>query len=158
LRVHQGVLLASPAESSVAVGLSSCSGVQAALVVGRQALDVDEGVALKDASGLGISTFECVPVVVLPYVVDGVEQSSSGQGGRTSGCVGDVVVLHGDLIIGSDHLKSPVVIAVATSSGVRRLAVDVVAGECDALARVEAEDIVLAAGTSSLMMIVSEGS
>jgi hypothetical protein len=45
------------------------------------------------------------------------------------------------------------VIAVAASGGVRRLAVDVVAGECDALARVEAEDVMLAAGTSSLLMV-----
>ena len=99
-----------------------------------------------------------MPVIVLPHVVDSVEQSSSGQGGRASGGVGDVVVFHRDLIVGSDHLEGPIVIAVAASSGVRRLAVNVVAGECDALARVEAEDIMLAAGTSSLMMIVSEGS
>ena len=97
-------------------------------------------------------------IVVLPDVVDGVEQSSSGQGGRTTGCVGDVIVLHGDLIVGADHLESPIVVAVAASSGVRRLAINVVAGKSDALARVEAEDVMLAAGTSSLIIMVREES
>ena len=99
-----------------------------------------------------------MPVVVLPDVVDGVEQSSAGQGWRAAGCVGDVIVLHRDLVVGSDHLKSPIVVAVAAASGVGRLAVDVVAGECDALVGVEAEDVMLAAGASSLVMVVSEGS
>jgi hypothetical protein len=82
--------------------------------------------------------------------------SSAGQSWRAAGCISDVFVFHRDLIVGSDHLYSPIVIAVAAASGVGRFAADVVAGECNALVRVEAEDTMLAAGASSLMILVSE--
>lgn len=44
-------------------------------------------------------------------------------------------------------------IAVAAACGVGRFAVDVVAGECDTLAGVETEDVVLTAWASSLVAV-----
>lgn len=60
-----------------------------------------------------------------------------------------MVVLHCDLVILAGHLKRPVVVAIAAGTEVR-LAVDEVVGGGGAPARVEAENIVLAAGTSGL--------
>lgn len=85
---------------------------------------------------------------VEPHVVDGVEQRLAAEGEATAAGLGDVVVLHGDGIGCTDHLEDPVVVAVA-AGGVRG-AVDEVAGEGDAGAGSKAENVVLAAGTSSL--------
>lgn len=88
-------------------------------------------------------------VVVVPHVVDGVEESATAEGRAAAEGLVDVVVLHGDLVVGADHLEGPVVESVA-AGGVVGLAVDEVVGESDALSGVEVEDVVLAAKTGSL--------
>lgn len=59
------------------------------------------------------------------------------------------MVLTGDLVIFADHLECPVMVPV-TASGEVRIAVDEVVGECDALAGVETEHIVLTPRASGL--------
>lgn len=61
------------------------------------------------------------------------------------------MVLTGDLVILADHLECPVMIPI-TAGGKVRIAVDEVVGECDALAGVESEHIVLTARASGLVI------
>lgn len=156
LRVVKRIRLADALESAVAICIRGRSGEQAAFEIGRQSRDVGEDVALEDAAGGGFAALEGVAVVVLPDVVDGVQEGASGQGGGAAGCAGDEVGFQRDLVAFADHLEGPVVVAVAAAGRVGRLAVDVVVGERDAGAGVVAEDVVLAARSGGLFLRVSE--
>lgn len=87
---------------------------------------------------------------VEPDVVDGVEQGLTTKSWATARGLGDVVVLHRDRVTSANHLKDPVVIAIAASRVIRK-AVDEVAGKGDASRRSEPEHIVLSARASSLV-------
>lgn len=60
------------------------------------------------------------------------------------------MVLTGDLVILADHLECPIMVPI-TAGGKVRIAVDEVVGECDALAGVESQHIVLTARASGLV-------
>lgn len=91
--------------------------------------DVLENVALSDDVGTG-TDLERVSGVVVPVVVNGMEDGVSLDLGRTSRGVVDVVTLHGDHIVGTIEVDTPVVVSV-TSGRVIRDTVDVVVGESD---------------------------
>lgn len=152
LRVLEEVGLAGAAKGKLALRVGARGSEETALVVGNHLLYVDKDVTLKDAAGGGFTSLDGVAVVVLPDVVDGVKKSLAAEGRAAASGALDVVVLHGDLVVLANHLKGPVVVAVA-SSGVGRLAVDEVVGQRDALAGVEAEDVVLAARACSLSLL-----
>jgi hypothetical protein len=70
--------------------------------------------------------FKSMAVVILPDIVDSVQQGCAWKGGRAACRAGDVVAFHGDLVAFADHFEGPVVVAVAAAGGVRGLAVYVV--------------------------------
>lgn len=142
-----------PLESSVAVVIRRRSSEHTALVIRRQSLNVSEDIALEDAASCSLATLDSVAVVVMPDVIDGVEESASRQGGRATSCAGDVVAFHRYLVAFADHFEGPVVVAVAAAGGEGRLSVDVVVRERDAGAGIVAEDVVLAAGSGGLHWI-----
>ena len=144
--------LARPAQSSAALLVRGGIGgaEKLAFIVGDQVLHVVEDVALEDTARAGITALEQVALNIRPDVVDGVEKGLTAERGTATGCLGDVVVLQGDGVAGADHLEDPVVVAIAAGRVVGST-VDEVAGQGDAGAGREAEDVVLAAGTSSLV-------
>ena len=89
---------------------------------------------------------------VVPDIVDGMEKSFAAQCRATTSSLGDVVILHADGVAGADHLKHPIMVAVA-SSRVVGLTVDEVAREFDARARCVTENIMLSARAGSLSSI-----
>lgn len=93
-------------------------GGELALVVGDELLNLDEGVGLEDSSRGRLAALGSVAVDVLPHVVNGVEKCGAAQGGATASRFVSVVVLHGDLVILADHLKSPVVVPVTAGGEV----------------------------------------
>lgn len=143
--------LARPSESSAAllvrVGVRGTK--ELASVVGYNILNVVEDVTLEDSTGASITSLEQVTLDVEPDVVHSVKEGLAAKGRATASSLGDVVVLHGDGVASANHLENPVVVAIATS-GVVRGTVDEVAGQGDASAGRETEDIVLSAGASSL--------
>jgi hypothetical protein len=145
--------LASPAQRRAAllIGTLIRRPKQLASVVRNNILYIVEHVALEDSARAGVPALEEVAFDVGPDVVDGVEQRLAAERGPAAGGFGDVVVLHGDGVAGADHLEDPVVVAVAAGGEVG-LSVDEVAGEGDASAGCEAEDVVLAAGTGGLFI------
>ena len=143
--------LARPSESSAAllvrVGVRGTK--ELASVVGYNILNVVEDVTFEDSTGASITSLEQVTLDVEPDVVHSVEEGLAAEGRAAASSLGDVVVLHGDGVASANHLENPVVVAIATS-GVVRGTVDEVAGQGDASAGRETEDIVLSAGASSL--------
>ena len=100
------------------------------LTVNRRFSDdwnVLENVALSDDVGTG-TDLERVSRVVVPVVVNGVKDGVSLNLWRTSRSMVDVVTLHGDHIVGTIEIDTPVVVSV-TSGRVIRDTVDVVVGE-----------------------------
>jgi len=75
------------------------------------------------SSAKGKLTFRSGAAVILPDIVDSVKKSVSAQSRASAGGAVDIVVLHGDLIVFTDHLEGPVVVTIATS-GEGRFAVD----------------------------------
>jgi hypothetical protein len=120
---------AESARASEAVDLADASEVFAASSVGgggwcgeefaahgsvEDGWNVLENVTFsKDVSTL--TDLESVSAVVVPVVVDGVEESVSLDLGGSSAGVVDVVALHGDEIVGSVEVDTPVVVSVASS-------------------------------------------
>jgi hypothetical protein len=64
-----------------------------------------------------------VAVNVVPHIINSVEKSSAAQRWPPASGLIDIVILHSNLIILANHLKGPVVIAIAASTEVR-LAID----------------------------------
>jgi len=86
---------------------------------------------------------------VRPHIVHGVQERFPTQGRPATRGLSNVVVLHGDGVARTDHLEHPVMVPVAAGRVVR-CAVDEVAGQRDARAGREAEDVVLATGACCL--------
>jgi len=69
--------------------------------------------------------------VIIPEVVDYVDDGIASKLGRAALGVVDVVVLEGDCVLGAGQVHGPVVVGV-TASGPLGLAIDEVVGDCDA--------------------------
>jgi len=79
--------------------------------------------------------------VVVPEVVDDVDDGVASELGRAALCVGDVVVLERNGVLGAGHVHCPVVVGVA-AGGPLGIAVDEVVGDCDAgVLRVAGHDV-----------------
>lgn len=91
-----------------------------------------------------LTDLESVAGVVVPVVVDSVQNGVALDLGRAAGSVVDVVSFHGDQVVAAVEVDAPVVVGVA-GGGVVGHAVDVVVGQGNAVGRRGAEDVVLAA-------------
>ena len=125
LGLFKKVDFASPAKGKLTIrsGTAVGSGEESPSIVSNELPDIDERVAFEDSTGLVRAAFDGMAVVVLPDIVDSVKKSVLTQSGASAGGAVDIVVLHGDLIVFTDHLKGPVVVAI-TASGEGRFAVD----------------------------------
>jgi len=141
--------ITTKSRTALLVGGSIRGAEELACVICDNVLDVVEDVALEDTTSTGITAFEQVALHVEPDIVDGVEQGLATKSRATASGLGDVVVLHGDRVTSANHLKDPVVIAIA-ASGVIRKTIDEVAGKGDASRGCESEHVVLSARASSL--------
>src|SRR5690242_6749417 len=143
--------LASPSERSAALLVRGGIGrsEELASILSDNVLDIVEDIAFENAAGPSVTTLEKMTLDIEPDVVDGMEEGLATEGGAATSSLGDVVVLHGDGVAGTDHLKDPVVVAIA-ARGVVGGAVDEVAGKSNAGAGSEAKDIMLATRASSL--------
>lgn len=143
--------LAGSAEGGFAPGGRAGIGdtEELALVVRLNCLHITEYVALEDTTSSGLTTLESMAVIPFPDVVDCMKQSVTTESRGATRCLRNVVVLHRNLVALANHFKRPVVVAIATS-GVRRLAIDVVVGQGDARAGVMAKNVMLAARLGSL--------
>lgn len=120
-----------------------------------RSLDTGEGVALgKDLGSVG--DLKSVAGVVLPVVVDCVQQSVAGDLWGTAGGAVDVVTFEGDLILRTSEIQSPVLVAI-TGRGPVRGAVDLAIGDGDAAGGSLAENDVLTADLGGLGERVSLG-
>lgn len=153
VRPRENVGLASATKSRSALVEGRLGGSKyAASIVGDDLVDLDEDVTLEEAAGCIVSTLEGVAVVVLPDVVDGVQEGAATErGGATSGAE-DVVVLQSNLVVFSDHLEGPVVVLVSAASRVGAFTIDEVVGQGHTGAGIEAEYIVLTTRASGLYL------
>lgn len=81
-----------------------------------------------------------------------MEESVGLDLGATAGGVVDVVALHGDHVVVTVEVDSPVVVAIA-GGGVIGDTVNVVVGERDAVVGAGTEDVVLATNTGGLLFV-----
>ena len=98
---------------------------------------------------------ERVAGVVVPVVVDSVEQGSlvcAADLGAAAGGVVDVVALEGDCVTAADEEEGPVVVVIA-AGGPRSVSVDLGVGDGHAVAGVVAGDDVLAADQGDLDVV-----
>lgn len=86
-----------------------------AVVLQKWGLDVLENVAFGDDTRAGAADVEGVAGVLVPHVVDGVEEGGASNLGGAAGGVVDVVADHGDEIAGAGEVDTPVVVVVAGS-------------------------------------------
>lgn len=77
------------------------------------------------------SAFDGMSNVVVPEVVDDVDDGIASELGRAALGVVDVIVLEGDCVLRAGQVHGPVVVGVA-AGGPFGLAVDEVVGDCDA--------------------------
>lgn len=114
-------------------GLARCivrrRSVDVAGVLFDRCLDVTEDRAFDERPCR--STFDGVADVVIPEVVDYVDDGVTSELGRAALGVVDVVVLEGDCVLGAGQVHGPVVVGV-TASGPLGLAIDEVVGDRDA--------------------------
>lgn len=113
--------------------------------------DVLKNVALSDDVSTG-TDFERVSGVVVPVVVDSVEDGVTLNLGGSSRGVVDVVTLHGDHVVGSIKVDSPVVVTIISSRVIRET-VDVVIGESNTVANERTENDVLTGNVVSGDMV-----
>lgn len=90
--------------------------------------------------------------VVLPVVVDGVQQGVTLDLRATAASLVDVVTLHGNHVIRSIEVDTPVVVSVA-GSGVVGFTVDEGVADCHAVVGLGAEDNVLATNAGGLFCL-----
>lgn len=149
-RAAEGVNLASTAEDRFA--LSVGSGIRGAEELTADGglnggIDVLESVTLgKDVAAR--ADLEGVTLNVVEVVVDGMEEGIALNLGHTAGGVVEVVTLHGDHVVGSIKVDTPVVVAVA-GSRVVGAAVDEGVGDGDTVVGLGTEDDVLTGDTGS---------
>lgn len=117
----------------------------------NNSIDVLENVALGEDVTTG-TDLECVAGVVVPVVVDGVQESVTLDLGATSTGVVDVVALQGDEVGVTIEVDTPVGVGVA-GCGVVGNTVDVVVGQTDAVVGGGTKDVVLATDTGSLGLL-----
>lgn len=167
-RASEAVDLASVAEVRRADGVSrgARAGEELAGEAGGldRSNDVLEDIALGDDLATG-TNLESVAGVVVPVVVDDVEESVSTDLGGTAGGLVDVVVLEGDGLVEelasgrqerskytyisrASEVKAPVVVTIA-SSRPRGSTVDLVVGDGHSVAGTVAENNVLTADQGS---------
>jgi len=87
--------------------------------------------------------------VVIPEIVDDVDDGVASELGRAALGVGDVVVLECDGVLSAGHVHCPVVVGV-TAGRPLGVAVDEVVGDCDAGVLSVAGDDVLASDEGCL--------
>jgi hypothetical protein len=92
--------------------------------------------------------------VIIPEVVDYVDDGVASELGRAALGVVDVVVLESDCVLGAGQVNGPVVVGV-TASGPLGLAVDEVVGDCDAGVFSVAGDDVLASDERCLSELLA---
>jgi hypothetical protein len=112
VRVHLAVVAEVSLAGSVVGGGSEDLAWKASL---GSLNNVLEDVTLSDNLGAGIG-LESVLGVCVEVVVDGMEEGVAGDLGGAAGGVVDVVALHGDEIVGSGEIDSPVVVSIGTKS------------------------------------------
>jgi len=140
----------------VAAGGDIIGGEELALEAGslKGCVDVEENVALcEDVTAL--TDLEGVTAVVVPVVVDGVEDGVGLDLGGTARGLVDVVVLEGDVVLGSVEVESPVLVTVA-GGGIVTGAVDVRVGDGNVAGCFGTKDNVLASDVGSLREDVSD--
>lgn len=103
--------------------------------------DVLEDVTLGDDVTTG-TDLESVSTVVVPVVVDSVEEGVSLNLGGTTRSAVDVVVLEGDQVRRTIEVETPVVVSVA-SGGVVRATIEVVVGDSNTVRGERAKNNVL---------------
>lgn len=114
-------------------------------------IDVLENVALSEDVTTG-TNLEGVAGVVVPVVVDSVQESVTLDLGATTAGVVDVVALEGDEVGVTIKVDTPVGVGVA-GSGVLGNTVNVVVGERNTVVGGGTEDVVLATDTGSLGLL-----
>lgn len=133
--INKAVVLQVGLASSVSTG--AWAGKKLSNILQERGLDVLENVAFSDNTGAGGTDVEGVAGVVVPHVVNGVNECCSADLWGAARCVVNVVAGEGDEVCGAGEVDGPVV-TVVTGGGPASVTIEFGVGDGDSTGGISA--------------------